>query len=156
MRKLTQWSLGFTLAGALLYTAPAFGLLPPLVYEMTSESVPKGRYVFHHRPPVAEGEVVALRDPRDFNLPLLFKRVVATTGDQFCWDAQARTHRLNGRLMPPPLPAAVAAGIPVWHGCQQLQAGEIVGYGDGPDSYDSRYLGVIREAELWGSYVLLR
>ena len=59
---------------------------------------------------------------------------------------------LAGRIMPPPDPAAQQLGLEPWRGCHRLVVGEVVGYGQSPDSYDSRYLGPIAESRLWGIY----
>ena len=146
------------LALGALWTAPTFGLLPPLALYNTSESVPPGLYLYVHHPAAApapeRGDYVAVRDPPHFDLPWLLKRVAegwpatATAGT-----APAGTHRLNGRPMPPPDPDAAALGIPVWKGCGTLGPDEVVLYGRTPDSYDSRYLGPVRDpATCWGVY----
>ena len=54
--------------------------------------------------------------------------------------------------MPAPWSGAIALGIPIWHGCRALGAGEVVGYGDSEDSFDSRYTGPVLEAKLFGVY----
>ena len=80
------------------------------------------------------------------------KRVVATAGDSFCWRPEIGTHTVGDQPMPPPSADALRLGLRSWQGCRVLAPGEIIGYGQGPDSYDSRYLGPIREVHLWGVY----
>lgn len=132
------------------------GALPPLALWNTSPSVPTGLYLYRHhldaaRPP-ERGDFVAVRYPAHFDLPWLLKRVEGVPGDRFCWDEAAGTHRLDGRLMPPPDPEATDLGIPVWKGCATLGPDEVVLYGETPDSYDSRYFGVVTIGSLWGLY----
>ena len=94
--------------------------------------------------------MIVLRDPPHFAWSWLMKRVEGTAGDLFCWRPDLGTHVLAGRIMPPPDPAAQQLGLEPWRGCHRLVAGEVVGYGQSPDSYDSRYLGPIAEGRLWG------
>lgn len=131
------------------------GFWPAPLFHNASPSVPLGWYRWSHGPPAARGEFVVLRSPPHFRLPWLMKRVKGVAGDRYCWDEVAGTHLLAGVAMRPPDPAAAARGIPTWKGCVTLGPGEIVGYGDTPDSYDSRFLGPIREADLYGIYVPL-
>ena len=137
-------------AGALW--SPAWAGVPVLAFWNRSDSAPAGLYVYRHRPPAGRGEMVVLRDPPRFRLDWLLKRVEGVEGDRYCWDEAAGTHRLNGRAMPPPDPDAASGGLTVWRGCVVLGPGELVGYGRSFDSYDSRYLGPVREADLWGVY----
>jgi len=144
------------LALGALWTAPTFGLLPPLALYNTSESVPPGLYLYVHHPtpssPPERGDYVAVRDPPHFDLPWLLKGVAGLPGDRYCWNSEAGTHELNGRPMPPPDPDATGLGVPVWKGCETLAPDEVVLYGRTPDSYDSRYLGPVRARDLWGFY----
>lgn len=80
------------------------------------------------------------------------KRVVGIAGDRFCWRPDMGTHFVGTSRMPPPSPEALALGLRPWLGCRLLEGGEVVGYGASADSYDSRYLGPIRETQLWGIY----
>ena len=146
-------ALACGLAGfALAYMAPAFGWSPPLALRNDGDSLPKGWYVYDHPAPARVGEIVAVRNPKGFNLWWLMKRVEATAGAVYCWRADLGTHTLDGRVMPAPLPEAIAMGVPVWKGCGAVPAGEIVGYGISRDSYDSRYFGPVRESDLFGVY----
>lgn len=138
---------------AAVFTAPSWASVPILALWNTSESAPVGFYVYEHPPPARRGDMVVWRDPPRWHLGWLLKRVEGVVGDLYCWDPGLGTHRLNGRPMPPPAADAIRIGIPVWHGCATLAPGEIVGYGRTSDSYDSRYFGPVREAELWGVYL---
>ena len=44
-------------------------------------------------------------------------------------------------------------GLEPWKGCQRLGPGQVVGYGDSPGSWDSRFFGVVAESDLAGVYV---
>lgn len=136
------------------YTALVLGFAPWPVYWNTGDSMPHGLYLLQPGAEVARGVDVVLRDPPHFDLPWLLKRVEGVTGDLYCWDAAAGTHLLNGRAMPPPDPRARAMGLLPWQGCRRLEPGEIVGYGQSADSYDSRYLGPVATDHLAGVYHL--
>jgi type IV secretory pathway protease TraF len=125
--------------------------IPPLLLQNTGHSMPLGLYRFDHLAPVAVGEVVVVRNPPNFRHPWLMKRVVGVAGDTYCWRSDFDTHTLNDTLMPAPSALARDIGIPIWRGCKVLEQGEVVGYGKG-ESYDSRHLGPVKEAELWGAY----
>ena len=143
-----------------LWMAPTFGWLPPLALYNTSKSVPPGLYLYLHdaagaaRP--ALDDTVAVRDPPHFDLPWLLKQVAGVPGDRYCWNPEAGTHELNGRLMPAPDPEAFGLGIAVWKGCETLGADEVVLYGRTPDAYDSRYFGPVHDRDLWGVYLPVR
>jgi len=156
-----SWRARLSRGGAVLllgglWMAPTFGLVPPLALYNTSASVPPGLYLYRHHVsaavPPARGDTVAVRDPPHFDLPWLLKRVAGLPGDHYCWNSEAGTHELNGRLMPAPDPEAASLGIAVWKGCGTLAADEVVLYGRTPDSYDSRFLGPVRIRDLWGAY----
>src|SRR5690349_2316120 len=133
-----SWRARLSRGGAVLllgglWMTPTFGLAPPLALYNTSESVPPGLYLYAHdaRGPAgpSPGDTVAVRDPPHFDLPWLLKRVAGKAGDHYCWNADAGTHELNGRLMPAPDPEAASLGIAVWNGCETLAADEVVLYG---------------------------
>ena len=105
--------------------------------------------------PAARGDVVMWAHPPGYAYlgGRVLKRVAGVAGDTYCWDPELRTQRLNGRPMPAPLPAAVEAGLRPWTGCQRLAPGQVVGYGDSPGSWDSRFFGIVAESDLAGVYV---
>jgi type IV secretory pathway protease TraF len=150
------WAVGCaaTLGVYIVWAAPTFGMWPPLLLRSTQISMPPGWYVYAHAPPARVGETVILRYPPHYRAIGLTKRVRGVAGDLFCWRPDLGTHTLNGVAMPAPTTRAKALGIPIWTGCRSLEPGEVVGYGDSPDSYDSRYFGPVRESDLWGVYRL--
>lgn len=136
----------------LAFAAPGRGV-PPLFLRNTGHSMPLGFYRFAHLvPPVAVGEIIVLPHPPHHREPWLMKRVAAVAPASYCWREDLGTHTLNGKRMPPPSRLALVIGVPVWKGCRRLEPGEVVGYGDSEDSYDSRYLGPIETGKLWGVY----
>src|SRR4051794_24428577 len=148
--RLSRGAAVFALGG--LWMAPTFGLLPPLVLDNTSRSMPEGLYLYEHRvgsPPAARGDVVVVRDPPHFDLPWLMKRVEGVAGDRYCWDESLGTHRLNGRPMPPPDPDSAGLGIPVWKGCVTLGPGQVVAYGRTADSYQPVDKFVVRRSSYY-------
>lgn len=154
--RLIPWRQRLT-GGALIvagvaYVSPSLGLAPPVSLLNTGTSMPAGRYLYERTHPVGVGDVVALRYPPHFKLPWLLKRVAGVGGAHYCWRADLGTHTLDARPMPKPAAEALAMGIPVWQGCRTLAADEIVGYGEAPDSYDSRYIGPVTRDRLWGVY----
>lgn len=132
------------------FAGPSFGLAP-LVLKNTSPSMPVGFYRLDHRPPVRVGEIVVYPNPPQHREPWLMKRVAGVEGSLFCWNEASGTHWLDGEPMPAPSRMALDIGVPVWKGCRRLTRGEFVGYGEG-DSYDSRHLGILDSAKLWGAY----
>lgn len=152
-----RWRMAALAVTGVAWATPVLGYAPWPAYWQTGDSLPKGLYALQPGAPIERGAIVVLRDPPHFYLPWLMKRVEGMPGDLYCWDEAAGTHRLNGRPMPPPSPAALAMGLEPWRGCRRLAEGEIVGYGDSPDSYDSRYapLGPVAMARLAGRYALV-
>lgn len=80
---------------------------------------------------------------------LLLKPVAAVGGDRVCrWRSGIL---IDGRLR------AVAAGhdrtgrpLPIWRGCRTLRPGDIFVLSQKPDSFDSRYFGVLTRDETVG------
>lgn len=133
---------------------------PRLAVINETPSLPRGLYV---RVPAARperGAVVALAPPPTTQAYLaglgmpqrarLLKRIAATGGDQVC----AR----DGRLEAPGRRVAVRSRdhrgvpLPAWTACGPLAPGEVFLLGDSPDSFDSRYFGPVRQAELDGVF----
>ena len=131
---------------------------PPLVVN-ESASLPRGVYRLTDDRP-ARGAIVAFRPSAEGRRYLsrlgagpdarLLKRVVATEGDVACrtedhvsWPggrARALEKDRHGR------------DLPRWQGCRRLADGDVLVLGDTPLSFDSRYLGPVRKADLIGSY----
>lgn len=139
-------------AAIVMLVAPLYGYGAPLLIWNTGDSMPKGLWRYERPGPVHRGDVVVIRDPPHFDLVWLMKRVRGTEGDRFCWRPDLGTHVLNGTAMPRPDPLAEGLGLEPWHGCKVLGPGELVAYGNSPDSYDSRYLGIVRMEKVWGVY----
>lgn len=136
-----------------VWKLPSTGLISPLLFWNTGQSMPTGLYVWRPGVEPTKGAVVVVRDPPHFRLTWLIKRVEGVAGDRYCWDERLGTQTLNGRPMPPPWPEAITMGVPVWTGCHVLAGDEIVGYGDSTDSYDARYFGPVHTDQLYGIYV---
>jgi type IV secretory pathway protease TraF len=132
---------------------------PPLVINETP-SVPPGLYV---RSPGAEpmlGRLVTLAQPATARAYLtglgvppdmrLLKRVAAVGGEPVC----ARRGRLRTPRQEVAAPRHDRRGVPlpVWDECRRLRADEVLLLGDTPTSFDSRYFGPVRRADLEGAY----
>lgn len=152
--------IGAGLASALLL-APA--VLPPdltLVWNV-SASAPTGLYGVSHRAPVRPGDMVIAEVPAPFralaaqrryvpaNVPLV-KRVAAGPGAELCAIGDAvfidgvpavRRRARDGAGRP----------MPAWSGCHVLGPGELfLLMTDSPNSFDGRYFGVSRRADILG------
>ena len=132
--------------------------VPCVVWNATS-SVEIGLYWISRRSP-ATGYIAAVRlstavaelaHARGY-LPrraLLLKPVAAVGGDRVCrW---GRYILINGRLR------AVAADrdragrpLPVWRGCRMLQPDDVFVLSPKPESFDSRYFGLLTRADFAG------
>jgi len=124
-----------------------------------SPSLQKGLYLRGLSAPQA-GAIVALPPPpgaraylAGLGFPtsvLLLKRIAAVEGDLVCAAGdtlvtpqrreQLRIHDRRGRL------------LPHWRGCGRLRAGELFLLGDTDESFDSRYFGPVRTADLKGVF----
>lgn len=121
-------------------------------------SVPTGFYV-RADTPVREGAFVTVRaaDVADAYASLrhftddgdrFIKRVAARAGVRVCAEGESvtvgaiayvrQTHDSAGRT------------LPTWEGCHVLHAGEVFLMGETPDSFDSRYFGIVREDAIEG------
>ena len=156
-RLLLVRAAGLAAALAAWFAVEGWGRLglPPLLLANPSPSLPLGLYAYAHGLPAARGEIVMWAHPPGYTLlgGRVLKRVVGVAGDTYCWDPELGTQRLNGTPMPAPLRGAVGAGLEPWKGCQRLGPGQVVGYGDSPGSWDSRFFGVVAESDLAGVYV---
>lgn len=87
------------------------------------------------------------------NVPLV-KRAAALEGDIVC--AQGAEIRVNGQWVA--TRRRVDAGgrsMPVWTGCEKLGEGDLFLLMDASGSFDGRYFGVTRRADLIGKARLL-
>lgn len=87
------------------------------------------------------------------NVPLV-KRVAAVGGDRVC--AAGNSVSINDRrvAMRQRLDAAGRA-MPWWSGCRDLSDGEYLLLMDSPTSFDGRYFGITRKADLVGRAALI-
>lgn len=152
------------LLAALLPAPLALGamLTPgPVILLNTSASEPLGLYRRVAAPPRV-GALIAFRPP-DAALGYLrtalpgrargsiLKGVVAGPGMLACADARLS---VNGWSLGP-IGTRDRAGrpLPRWRGCHRLAAGEFIVFSNRiPNSFDSRYYGPVRDAEILGVY----
>ncbi len=144
-----------------LSIATAGGARPLLLWNRTA-SEPEGLYV-RGSGPVAVGALVAFSAP-DAAFPYadghmgylrrvpILKSVAAVSGDKVCTDNDHL--QINGRMR-----AAIlsrdrrGANLPRWRGCRQLGADEVFVFSDRiPNSFDSRYFGPVRRADIVGVF----
>ncbi|HZF43661.1 MAG TPA: conjugative transfer signal peptidase TraF [Sphingomonadaceae bacterium] len=131
-----------------------------------SASAPIGLYWLSPRAPIRQGDMVVTTLPaaaremaarRGYvpsNVPLV-KRVAATQGDHVC--AAGPSVYVNGALAARRREAdAFRRPMPWWSGCRHLVRGELfLLMGAQPQSFDSRYFGPVRAANLLGQARLL-
>jgi conjugative transfer signal peptidase TraF len=150
-------------AGILLLMTSLRGGTPRLVWNASS-SVPLGLYSVEPGP-VRRGDLVLIRlppavaelaDQRGY-LPksiYLIKYVWAIPGDQVC---RFGTYVLvRGMLVVRALPRDnLSRRMPVWRGCRTLRSGEFFVLAYGPQSFDSRYFGLVPVTSVMGRAVLI-
>jgi conjugative transfer signal peptidase TraF len=139
--------------------------LEPLLVWNVSPSAPVGLYRVLPGSEPSLGRMALARAPQGWrdlaarrgyipaNVPLV-KRAAAVAGSRVC--SGSRTITIDARFAARRL-ARDRRGrpLPAWHGCIILKAGEVFLLGDRPDSFDGRYFGVTRPAELIGTARLL-
>lgn len=124
-----------------------------------SPSLARGLYLRAPTNPTA-GAIVALPPPASaraylagLGFPpsvLLLKRIAAVEGEKVCIE--------NGALITPRAVKPVRAkdrrgrALPSWEGCGRLAPGEVFLLGDTDESFDSRYFGPVRTADLRGVF----
>lgn len=156
--------LAIMLGVAALALPGAFPPAPRLVWN-ASASAPEGLYRVVPGQFASRGEMVVARPPdpwralaaRRHYLPanaLLVKRIGAIAGDEVC--ALGKEIFVNG------VPAVsrrrvdgLGRPMPWWDGCRRLDRGQLFLLSDRPESFDGRYFGVIRRADIVGRAVLL-
>jgi conjugative transfer signal peptidase TraF len=154
-RRFAVGAVGIALIGTTIAAPP----LPRLVWN-ASASAPIGLYAVTPGAPLARGDMViawpppgarALAAKRHYlpiNVPLV-KRVRAVPGDRACAIdgaitvegqrvAERRKHDAAGRAMP------------WWRGCVVLKNGALLLMNDAPASFDGRYFGPSRAADVIG------
>lgn len=146
--------------GALAVMPAAVDRLPAAALVNESASLPRGLYLRGAwaapgrgivaaavQPTTARAYLVALEIPHDM---LLIKRVAAVGGDRVC----RRGDRVTGPFGEVAAAARDGGGaiLPSWSGCRTLAADEVFLLGDTARSFDSRYFGPVRRADLRGVY----
>jgi conjugative transfer signal peptidase TraF len=134
--------------------------VPSLALINESPSLPLGVYTRTVTSEPARGDVVALGQPPSTRLYLrglgmpsdvkLLKRVAAVGGDRVC----STTGTIQTPLREVPVLALDRRGatLPAWRECRVLRTDELFVLGDTPGSFDSRYFGPIRRAQVEGVY----
>lgn len=123
-----------------------------------SPSVPTGFYV-RIDAPVREGAFVTVRAAdvagayaalRHFtdDGDRFIKRVAARAGTEVC--AHAETVTVGEVSFARAERDSAGRALPTWEGCHVLQADELFLMGETPDSFDSRYFGIVREDAIEG------
>jgi len=143
----------------LLLLIPRGPPVPGLLWN-SSHSVPVGLYWLTPRQPkFAELAVILLPDPfRSFGdtrgyLPagmLLIKPTVARVGDVVCRIGPLVT--VQGRSLAYARPTdRLGRPLPHWRGCSRLAAGNLFVLSAHPDSFDSRYFGLVERRNVVGT-----
>ncbi|SEH12685.1 conjugative transfer signal peptidase TraF [Sphingopyxis sp. YR583] len=160
-----RWSLA-ALAAILLAAATIAAPPRPLLVWNVSDSAPRGLYFVAGRAAYDRGDMVVARLPAGLRLfaarrrylPLnvpLVKRIAALGGDEVC--ARGDRIMVNDRLVARRVAAdARARELPWWSGCAELREGEyLLLMGERADSFDGRYFGPSKEADLLGGARLI-
>ena len=159
-RRFAVGAAGIALIGTTIAAPP----LPRLVWN-ASASAPLGLYAVTPGAPLARGDMViawAPSGPRrlaaerhylPINVPLV-KRVRAVPGDRIC--AIDRAITVEGRRVAERRPHdAVGRPMPWWRGCMVLKNGSLLLLNDAPASFDGRYFGPTRAADVIGKAIPL-
>jgi conjugative transfer signal peptidase TraF len=127
--------------------------LPAGFYVRSGDAIERGLIVSVRSLDVAPGYARA-RDFADAGDRFL-KRVAALDGDEVC--ASGDVISINGA----PVTTRFAVddegrALPSWNGCVTLKPGDVFLLGDHPASFDGRYWGVTKRADLDGPWKKLR
>lgn len=133
---------------------------PRLAIVNETRSLPRGLYVRVPGGRPDRGAVVVLPPPPATRAYLaglgmpdrarLLKRVAASRGDRVC--ASPGGIVVRGRRVTVRRHDRRGVPLPAWTACDNLGPEEVFLLGDSPDSYDSRYFGPVRRAELDGVF----
>ena len=161
---MTSWPLLGMAIGIGLMVASAHSDERPILIWNASPSLPVGLYrVTRTTPQLRDAvllrltpRVAALAARRDYlaRSAYLLKPVVAAAGDRVCrlgvhiWVRGRRTARAKLR-------DGVGRSMPSWHGCNRLRTDELFLLAEDPDSFDSRYFGVVSGSRVVGRAVLI-
>jgi conjugative transfer signal peptidase TraF len=163
-RRCLRWGTGLGGLAAALSVTLVIRPVPLLVWN-ASASAPIGLYAVDPWATVAVGDQVIARLPlrwRTFAdvrrylpeaVPAV-KRVAATDGDRVC--ARGRTVFVNGRAIALRLPRDGAGRpMPAWTGCFVLDPGHVFLLMPARGSFDGRYFGMTRRADILGRAIPL-
>lgn len=159
---LSSLSVTFLLAG--IWNARNHEL--PGVFANTSASMPRGLWWRSPMNPArdnADPLDVVLVNPPPQALELgavqrgqvLLKFVIARAHQRVCMDKETAwlEHSTRGTIELGAIRSRTRSGkalAPAWEGCRELDSSELFVMGQHPDSYDSRYFGVVRTRDLRG------
>lgn len=145
-------------AGAIALLAAGEWRRGDVVLFNATPSVPTGFYV-RSDAPMREGAFVTVRAAdvargyaslRHFtdDGDRFIKRIAARSGVRVCAEGERVTVGANAYVRQ----SRDNAGrtLPTWEGCHVLHAGEVFLMGETPDSFDSRYFGIVREDAIEG------
>lgn len=158
MRTKTRTWLGIGAAAIALLGVASVNARDWLLYNHTP-SVPPGWYV-RSADEIARGALVTVRAQdvapdyaaaRNFTDTgdRFIKRIAANDGDSVC--AEGEIIRINDRTVAHrAVQDSQGRALPLWSGCRTLVADEVFLMGDTSDSFDSRYFGPVRAADIEG------
>ncbi|MDP3747819.1 MAG: S26 family signal peptidase [Phenylobacterium sp.] len=133
---------------------------PTLAVVNESASLPRGLYLRAPGAQAERGAIVAVPAPpaarpylSELGAPAgarLLKRVAAVGGERVC----AGRHEVQTPERRVTVPRRDRRGrpLPAWRDCRNLAPDELFLLGDTPSSFDSRFFGPVRRAELDGVY----
>jgi conjugative transfer signal peptidase TraF len=145
-------------AGAIALLAAAELSRRDVVLFNATPSVPTGFYV-RSDAPVREGVFVTVRAAdvaRDYAAMRHFadigdrfiKRVAARAGVRVC--GNGASVQVGAQTLTRATHDSAGRALPTWEGCHVLHAGEMFLMGETPDSFDSRYFGIVSEDAIEG------
>ena len=152
---------------AVMMTGIGLAVLRPQEFVLynPSESLPKGFYV-RTKGELVLGVIVTIRSVdaapdyaarRNFTDAgdRFLKRIAAVEGDAVC--AEGSTIRINDVMVAEQAEADPAGDpLPSWSGCVTLGGGDVLLLGDHRGSFDGRYWGISKRADLTGPWRLVR
>lgn len=154
----------WTVPGAAILALACMGLaadhVPALALVNESPSVPRGLYLRVPGASLQRGVLVATPQPAAarpylarLGMPpevLLIKRVAAAGGDRVC--REGGVVRVGSRRVEARERDRRGVALPRWSGCRRLAPDELFLLGDTPESFDSRYFGPVRAADVDGVF----
>ncbi|MCL4716283.1 MAG: S26 family signal peptidase [Hyphomonadaceae bacterium] len=120
--------------------------VPAGFYVRSDALVHEGAFVTVRAADVA-GDYAAVRQFTDTG-DRFIKRVAAREGDRVC--AEGERVSVGLEILTRARRDSAGRALPTWEGCHVLQAGELFLMGETPDSFDSRYFGIVREGAIEG------